>query len=201
MDEITPEIVDRIRAYLSDSQDSSDVWRGLLFMEANGIDVALRSTQLHAYLSDPCYSPIPDARSLSAEQERLVLLEVRAELRRELGMAPLTGAERKAWRYEPQRPFAWPRGEAGPWRRNFDHAQRQAFLGALEAKRPGLISALRRFAEYNTAISHDDAAKLSTEWLYHDLLQAVYALGEAMSDLDAHHLVLQIQDDLYGERE
>lgn len=48
-------------------------------MEKLGIDPALRAVQLHAYLTDPEQSPLPNTASLTTEDERRVLLELREE--------------------------------------------------------------------------------------------------------------------------
>src|SRR3954469_22086321 len=107
--EITPELIDRIVRHLERSDDPDDpyrVWQGLRFMEANGIDLSLGYDQIHGWLTSE-NSPLPDADSLTLDEERRIVLQLRQRLRSELGLPLRTADEQRHWRLDPPERRIW----------------------------------------------------------------------------------------------
>lgn len=176
-------LVQKIKDYLNHPDDPRGVWRGLQFMEKNGIDFALRSGELHAYLTDE-RSPLEDPSALSLEQERAIVLALREMVRDELGLAPLTDEEKLPWKYEHWFPTPWRPDQLvpKPWRET--HHPTLDEIQDLRLKIldnfPDLMRALSAIYRHNLNAESGDV--VSDTWIVHRWWDAI---GKVRPELDA----------------
>jgi len=179
-------LIEKLIAYLDDPNDKAGVWRGLRFMEENGLDFGLRAGELNAYLTDPDFSPIENPQDLTHEQVRTLILALRDVVRNDLGLPPLTGEERQAWDFELVPPLQWrPDQMVGKaWGETYHPTPDE--IAELKAKfideAPELSRALALFTAYNAL--HDDLNDIrqSLMWSYYPMIKFI---ARARPDLDA----------------
>src|SRR4051812_46156566 len=95
--DITPDLIDEVIGYLSDPNDLRRLWPGLCFMEADGLDWALRAGELHDSLTHETESPLTLYGGIDLDEERTLLLALRQRARADLGLPPLTERETRSW--------------------------------------------------------------------------------------------------------
>jgi hypothetical protein len=201
-DWLTDELLDRIVAYLDDPSDRNGVWRGLGFMEANAIDMALSHGQLHAYLTDETYSPIEQPQSLTHEQEREIVLALRDRLRRTLGLPPLTAGEKAAWVYEPEHFPPWPPEKmvARPWGQTHHPSPEEVadVRQRLAESEPEINRVMTLIGAHNQTLGDRNEEKVPTIWLNSRLKDIIRQLRPDLDASGAGNMLHKLTDNFHG---
>ncbi len=191
-------LIDRLVACLDEGQAS--LWRGLHFMEANGIDFSLRYEELHAGLTDEDRSPLANPQCLPHAWERALVLALRDVVRRDLGLPPLTAEERRDWVYERQEPFRWHPDQLLPraWPESVHPAPGDvaALKDHMSGDHPQVMRALVLAAANNVRAEGRPEKLFSVLWLLSRLNATAAALRPDLNSVDVHGLVMALLDDI-----
>jgi len=189
--------------YLDDPEDQAQVWRGLHFMEANGLDLSLRYDELHGYLTSEIHSPLENAPELSHEDERAIVLALREIIRRNLRLPELTHAERAGWEYERLEPFRWPSEKLVS--RTYGETYRPApaeiaeFKERMSAEQPEIARALALFAEHNVPVDGQWGKVHSTLWLHAPLKRYFATTCPELDAIDVSNLEIAMMQEFWRE--
>jgi len=193
--EITPELIDRVVEYLNDPEDWRRVWRGFLFMEKNGIDPAVMSAELNAYLNAPA-SPLPNPRALDPSDERALVLSLRARARVDLGLRPLDDEQCRAWRYQVPKQPAWrpdqlkPQSLVGTYRASAEELSRS--IEKIMAEDPRLVPALLHILSANIQLELGE--KVDVSWFARQIRPITANLFPFMTAVDVHQFSIDLLD-------
>lgn len=197
------ELIDRLIAYLDDPEDQTRVWKGLRFMEANGLDFALRYEELHGYLTDERNSPIENAKHLTHEEEREIVLALRDAVRRDLGLPPLTEEEERAWEYRRREPVRWRPDQMqavkGNQRYRTTPAERAQMRGVISSKEPEILRAMTLFAAHEVGLGDRYNEALSTLWLMPRLNSLIAEARPDLGAMDVHQFVFDLLEEFWRE--
>jgi hypothetical protein len=200
------ELVKKLISYLDNPEDQRGVWRGLHFMEANGLDFSLRYEELHGYLTNIYNSPLENPEQLSHEQERNIVLALRDVVRRDLGLPPLTEEEKHAWKYERQEPVEWrpdqliPRVVADTYHPTPDDIAE--IKSRISDEHPEVMRALALSSRHNIPVDGQRGKAHSTIWINHRLDKLVAGIRPELEAIGVHNCVHGLIKDIWEtERE
>lgn len=178
-------VIETVIGFLDDPEDNRRVWQGLQFMELNGLDLALRYGELHAYLTGT-QSPIDNADRLTLSQERALVLTLRERIRADLGMEPLEPNEKLSWCYDKIDSWTWREDKLVSKLVSEVHKPTEAEIVTMKAKlesdHPDLANAISVYENYHTEASRTGSSRQSTFWL---AMRLVPIVAEMRPDLDA----------------
>lgn len=187
-------------AYLDAREDQRQVWRGLHFMEANGLDLSLRYSELHGYLASETDSPIEDAHELSHDDERKIVLALRDIIRRDLGLAALTEEERAAWKYERLEPFRWPPEKLVSRVYGETYQPTSAEIAQIKEKiateQSDIMRALKLFAEHNASMVGQPEKTHSTLWIRPQLTRIIAKMRPDLEATGVNNCVNALIDEI-----
>jgi hypothetical protein len=170
--EIWPEkaLVDKVITYLNNPEDRRGVWRGLTFMEVKGVEVSLRYGELHAYLTDPNESPVPNPEGLTRSQERQLVLALRQSIREQAGLQLIDDVEMVMWKYEPPvEPPSWRPDQlvSRVWADTYKPSEDElrSVKSRLKEQHPEIVRAIELFSRQNRASKATSDIPLSTFWI------------------------------------
>jgi len=192
------ELLETLIAYLDNPEDQRGVWRGLHFMEANGLNWSMRYEELHGYFTDLYNSPLKDPEELPHEQERKILLGLRDVVRQDLHLPPLTEEEKKTWQYERQEHVQWRPDQLIPrvWAETYHPTSDDIseIKESISAHHPDVMRALILSARDNVSTDGQRGKVHSTIWITHRLTKLVAAMRpdlDAMGIDNCVHLLMQ----------
>jgi hypothetical protein len=195
---IDSKVLESLVQYLNGEGDEIGPWSALCFMEKNGIDPALLAEILHAYLTDPNLSPLPQAANLRLQDERAIVLELRGRARRELGLEPLTPIQIVNWKYEVPPPRLYKAsGRPRPLRdiRRIEPDDRNCLFAMIRLEFPDLANAIELAIKENV-INRLTREYISLEWVYIHLRRILTDLREDLDQLEIHRLIIDVIDDI-----
>jgi hypothetical protein len=197
--DMNEDLLDQLVIYLDDADNPDDaarLWKGLCFMEANGLDPALRYHELHGYLTSDL-SPVPGAERLTHEDEERIVLALRGRIRRTLGLPALSDEERRRWRLVPRPPHKWrpDQMEAKRTGKGFGPALDPDKVRAdIAREMPELMHAMGLISAHNAKAGGEWDKEVSVLWLLHELRPMIARLYPDISAMDASDLAQHIID-------
>jgi len=193
---ITPQLIEKLVAYLNQPDDAGRVWSGLLFMEEKGLDPSLRSDELAGYLHDPRSSPLPDPERVTDEDLREIALALRDRARADAGLPPLSPDERTSWTFAMRRvPAARLRGRQ--MKMSGESPGGGLDVSAIEkellGRDPELLRAVRVFASASGPLSKENQeTRQSYVWFMNLLAGLVMEAHPEIGGVDALELAKMI---------
>lgn len=189
------ETLSRVVAYLDwdkDPTDPENVWQGLQFMEANGLDFALRCDQLHGYLTEDESGPVARADVFAPGAQRSLVLALRRRAREELALPPLSPDEERDWTYpssdsiELARQRSKPQHVLNTYRASQEELKQT--IARLKEIEPELVRAIELFAQYNRTVGGNRSALLGVRWIRHRLDRLLPAERPELSHIEVSNL-------------
>lgn len=189
------DLVDRVIRYLDDPSDLRGVWQTLHFMERHGLNFCIQYHELHAYLTNPTYSPIIDPQNLTTWQEHELVLALRDRIRQTLGRPKLTQEQRKSFSLSslvvPVSPnYKQTRAAGLRYKANEDELKQAVTF--IVSREPELIQAIKLQHIENGQETNGEGRKLSNIWIINRLDKHIRVVRPDLGGVDIQDIAYEL---------